>query len=224
MAHNAGLERGNLTSVEKTNRLVVDALSVNVAIEPTSSFFELFLREVLFDLEFCLYESQFECIYQGKPLVLSLKVKRPIETDCIFRMTRDTVILFSKAVNTKITRFDDIGGLNEEVDAIRSMIEVPLFSPQVFTQYGLRPPKGLLLYGPPGTGKTMIARAVADQMNAHAIIINGPELMSQNYGETQERLNQVFLEARENAPTIIFMDELDAMCAKREHVRPTDLE
>ncbi|XP_064200064.1 ATPase family gene 2 protein homolog A isoform X2 [Anguilla rostrata] len=109
-----------------------------------------------------------------------------------------------------------IGGLSAQLGAIRETIELPLKHPEIFRSYGIPPPRGVLLYGPPGTGKTMIGRAIANEVGAHMIVINGPEIMSKFYGETEARLRQIFAEAAQRQPAVIFIDELDALCPKRE--------
>ncbi|ALV63161.1 Cell division protein FtsH [Thermococcus sp. 2319x1] len=114
--------------------------------------------------------------------------------------------------------YEDIGGLKEAIQKIREMVELPLKHPELFERLGIEPPKGVLLYGPPGTGKTLLAKAVANEANAHFIAINGPEIMSKYYGESEERLREIFKEAEENAPSIIFIDEIDAIAPKREEV------
>ncbi|KAM3612819.1 uncharacterized protein V6R79_015152 [Siganus canaliculatus] len=116
---------------------------------------------------------------------------------------------------SKVT-YDMIGGLSSQLDVIRETIELPLKHPELFSNYGIPPPRGVLLYGPPGTGKTMIGRAIANEVGAHMIVINGPEIMSKFYGETEARLRQIFSEASQRQPAIIFIDELDALCPKRE--------
>ncbi len=112
--------------------------------------------------------------------------------------------------------YEDIGGLKDAIQKIREMVELPLKHPELFERLGIEPPKGVLLYGPPGTGKTLLAKAVANEANAHFIAINGPEIMSKFYGESEERLRDVFKEAQENAPSVIFIDEIDAIAPKRE--------
>jgi len=114
--------------------------------------------------------------------------------------------------------YEDIGDLHEAKQKIREMVELPLKHPELFRRLGIEPPKGLLLYGPPGTGKTLLAKAVANESGAHFIAINGPEIMSKFYGESEARLREVFREAEENAPAIIFIDEIDAIAPKREEV------
>ena len=114
--------------------------------------------------------------------------------------------------------YEDIGGLGHEIHRIREMIELPLKHPEVFERLGIDAPKGVLLYGPPGCGKTLIARAVANETDAHFITINGPEIIHKFYGESEARLRQIFEEAKKHAPSIIFLDEIDAIAPKREHV------
>jgi transitional endoplasmic reticulum ATPase len=117
----------------------------------------------------------------------------------------------------KIT-YEDIGGLQEEIRKIREMVELPLKYPELFERLGVEAPKGVLLYGPPGTGKTLLAKAVANETNATFFSISGPEIMSKFYGESEERLREIFRQAEENAPSIIFIDEIDAIAPKREEV------
>ena len=114
--------------------------------------------------------------------------------------------------------YEDIGGLKNEVKKIREMVEIPLKRPELFKQLGISAPKGVLLHGPPGTGKTLLAKAVANETNAHFIVINGPEIMSKYVGGSEEQLRELFEEAEENSPSIIFIDELDAIAPKREEV------
>ena len=114
--------------------------------------------------------------------------------------------------------YEDIGGLRNEVQKVREMIELPLRHPEIFDRIGIEAPKGVLLHGPPGTGKTLLAKAVANETNANFYSISGPEIMSKFYGESEERLREVFKEAEENAPSIIFIDEIDSIAPKREEV------
>ena len=115
--------------------------------------------------------------------------------------------------------YDDIGGLGSTVDQVREMVELPLRHPELFQRLGIDPPKGVLLYGPPGTGKTRLARAVANETEAQFFHIAGPEIMGQHYGESEQRLRQVFQEAQQNAPAIIFIDEIDSIAPKREETK-----
>lgn len=115
--------------------------------------------------------------------------------------------------------YEDIGGLEEEIKKVREMIELPLKHPEIFERLGVEPPKGVLLHGPPGTGKTLLAKAVANETNAHFILINGPEIMSKYYGQSEENLRKKFEDAEKNAPSIIFIDEIDAIATKREETK-----
>lgn len=116
------------------------------------------------------------------------------------------------------TTYEDIGGLHEEIRRVREMVELPLRHPELFQRLGIDPPKGVLLHGPPGCGKTLLARAVANESEAYFLSINGPEIMSKFYGESEARMREMFEKAQENAPSILFIDELDAIAPKREEV------
>ncbi len=116
------------------------------------------------------------------------------------------------------TTYEDIGGLHEEIQRVREMVELPLRHPELFQRLGIEPPKGVLLHGPPGCGKTLLARAVANESEANFYSINGPEIMSKFYGESEARLREIFQQAQQNSPSIIFVDELDAIAPKREEV------
>jgi len=131
------------------------------------------------------------------------------------------VSVSSKAVNMPEEKvidvtYEDIGGLKEELTKIREMIELPLKHPEIFERLGVEPPKGILLYGPPGTGKTLLAKAVANETDANFILLNGPEVMSKFYGESEKKIRDIFNEAEKSAPAIIFIDEIDAIAPKRE--------
>jgi transitional endoplasmic reticulum ATPase len=115
-------------------------------------------------------------------------------------------------------KYEDIGGLEAELQRIREMIELPMKYPDLFARLRIEPPKGVLLYGPPGTGKTLIARAVASEVEAHFIHLSGPEIIHKFYGESEAKLREVFDEAQRRAPSIIFLDELDAIAPKRADV------
>jgi transitional endoplasmic reticulum ATPase len=126
----------------------------------------------------------------------------------------------AKALALEVPRvtYEDIGGLNDEIRKVREMIELPLRYPELFERLGVEAPKGVLLHGPPGTGKTLLAKAVASETNANFSSISGPEIMSKFYGESEGRLREIFDHAQENAPSVIFIDELDSIAPKREEV------
>lgn len=134
------------------------------------------------------------------------------------------VSLSSKAVelsDEKIPEitYEDIGGLTGEIKKIRELVEIPLKHPEIFERLGIEPPKGILLHGPPGTGKTLLAKAVANESDANFILLNGPEIMSKFYGESEKKIRDIFEEAEKTAPAIIFIDEIDAIAPKREDVQ-----
>jgi len=115
--------------------------------------------------------------------------------------------------------YEDVGGMTEEIKKVREMVEVPLKHPEIFEKLGIEPPRGVLLTGPPGTGKTLLAKAVASETDANFILLNGPEIMSKFYGESEKKIRDIFEDAEKNAPSIIFFDEIDAIAPKREEVQ-----
>ncbi len=143
----------------------------------------------------------------------------------IVKVTTDTeIVIKDEAVaeedvgQSEGITYEDVGGIGQQLLKVREMIELPLKHPELFRRLGIDPPKGVLLHGPPGTGKTMIAKAVATEVNAHFKSINGPEIISKYYGESEKQLREIFDEAADNAPAIIFIDEIDSICPKREDV------
>jgi len=156
----------------------------------------------------------------GHPVQFTVMKTRP---HGVVRLTYDTKlqILAEPAPEAKgvpRTTYEDIGGLKEEIQRLREMVELPMRHPEIFQRLGIDPPKGVLLHGPPGCGKTLLARAVANESDANFFSINGPEIMSKFYGESEARLREIFQQAEKNAPAIIFIDELDAIAPKREEV------
>jgi transitional endoplasmic reticulum ATPase len=126
----------------------------------------------------------------------------------------------TKAVDASVplVTYDELGGLKNEVQKIREMVELPMRHPELFEKIGVEAPKGVLLYGPPGTGKTLLAKAVAGETNAHFISLSGPEIMGKYYGESEERIREIFTQAKESSPSIIFIDEIDSIAPKRDEV------
>ncbi len=150
-------------------------------------------------------------------IVTSTKPNKPVivTENTIFKLGNMT-----KAVDASIPRitYDDLGGLKNEIQKIREMVELPMRHPELFEKIGVEAPKGVLLYGPPGTGKTLLAKAVAGETNANFTSLSGPEIMGKFYGESEERIRDIFKQAEENAPSIIFIDEIDSIAPKREEV------
>ncbi|NWS33389.1 SPAT5 protein, partial [Polioptila caerulea] len=157
-------------------------------------------------------------------LPLTGKIGAISNTDCFYFISSRTKINFIEPKTSvaadgesesRVT-YDMIGGLSSQLRTIRETVELPLKRPELLKSYGIPPSRGVLLYGPPGTGKTMIAKAIANEVGAHVTVINGPEIISKFYGESESRLRQIFAEASLRRPSIIFIDELDALCPKRE--------
>ena len=151
---------------------------------------------------------------------LRLIVENLKPSDRIVKVTRDTIIRVNKRVavlnvSGGVVTYDDVGGLTDEIQRIREMVELPLKHPELFHRLNIDPPKGVLFYGPSGTGKTLMAKAVSQESSANFITINGPEIMSKFYGASEGRLREIFRDAEENAPSIIFIDEIDSIAPKR---------
>ena len=152
-------------------------------------------------------------------VALKTEPKGPVIMDESTRVIyRDHPVRGFEKVGKAGVTYEDIGGLKEELQKVREIIELPLKYPELFKRLGIEPPKGVLLYGPPGTGKTLIAKAVANEIGASFFTINGPEIMSKFYGESEQRLREIFEEAKQNAPSIIFIDEIDSIAPRREDV------
>ena len=155
-------------------------------------------------------------VTQIKFVVVSTTPSQPV------RITENTEVTLSpKAVEVSEEKvpeinYEDIGGLDDAIKKIRELVEIPMKHPEIFERLGIEPPKGILLHGPPGTGKTLLAKAVANESEANFILLNGPEIMSKFYGESEKKIRDIFEEAEKTAPTIIFIDEIDAIAPKRE--------
>ncbi|MFB6246519.1 MAG: CDC48 family AAA ATPase [Candidatus Pacearchaeota archaeon] len=140
------------------------------------------------------------------------------------KITENTeIVMNSQAVegseqDTPSVNYEDIGGLTDEVKKIREMVEIPMKHPEIFNKLGIEPPKGVLMHGPSGTGKTLLAKAVASETDANFVLLNGPEIMSKYYGESEKKIRNIFEEAEKNSPSIIFIDEIDAIASNREEV------
>ncbi len=150
-------------------------------------------------------------------VVTSTKPSKPV---IVTEKTIFKLGVMTKAVDASVPRitYDELGGLKNEVLKIREMVELPMRHPELFEKIGVEAPKGVLLYGPPGTGKTLLAKAVAGETNAHFISLSGPEIMGKYYGESEGKLREIFTQAEENAPSIIFIDEIDSIAPKRDEV------
>src|SRR5574337_87605 len=156
----------------------------------------------------------------GKTQLIVTSTTPPSKPVIVTESTEFKLGTMAKAIDKSVRRitYDDLGGLKKEVQKIREMAELPMLHPELFEKLGVEPPKVVLLYGPPGTGKTLLAKAVSGETNSHFISLSGPEIMAKHYGESEERLREIFKQAEENAPSIIFIDEIDSIAPKREEV------
>ncbi len=158
----------------------------------------------------------FSGFHQLRFMIVSTNPAQPcIITENTELMVNQKAVEISEEKVFDVT-YEDIGGLSEEIKKIREMVELPLKHPEIFTRLGIEPPKGVLLHGPPGTGKTLLAKAVANESDANFILLNGPEVMSKFYGESEKNIKRIFEDAEKNSPSIIFIDEIDAIAPKRE--------
>ncbi|CAI2176407.1 19478_t:CDS:10 [Funneliformis geosporum] len=237
---NANLEVGDIAILSRIKGFIVNASRIvlkplrNVDF-PIDQMLNIFAKEILIDLKYLMKGNRVEFQYHGTIRCFHVEEIKPVKDENVigdgfleiglYPVCRDTSVVIlphnvskDRNVNDKVPEvgYDSIGGLSEQIKIIREMVETPLKNPEIFTQFGLRPPKGILLYGPPGTGKTLIARAVASETESHVICVNGPEIISKFYGETEAKLRNIFDQATENAPSIIFIDEVDALCPKRD--------
>ncbi|KAE8216408.1 hypothetical protein CF327_g428 [Tilletia walkeri] len=191
-------------------------------------------KEALVDTTYALFGDRFVLRLQGSSYIAELasavnESGSAIDSASVLRISRATSIGLEQgsketvpqdpSVTTGLDQgrsYEDLGGLDRQVEEIRELVELPLRRPELFSQYGLRPPKGVLLFGPPGTGKTTLARLAAASVNAHVLVINGPELSSSFHGETEQRLRAVFAEAKRRSPCVIVIDEIDALAPRRD--------
>ena len=156
----------------------------------------------------------------GNPIIFNVSKTKPKGIAIIDDDTDITILqepLIERKVSSTVT-YDEIGGLKEEIRRLREIVELPLRHPEIFQRLGIEAPSGIMMHGPPGCGKTLLAKALANECEANFFSVNGPEIMNKYYGETEAKLREIFKEARENAPSIIFIDEIDAIAPKREEV------
>jgi transitional endoplasmic reticulum ATPase len=216
--NNAGVAIGDTVVVRKIKAVPAEKVIV-APLETIPSIDERYLADALESVPLIKGDNVMVPYFGGR-LTFQVIGVTPV-ADAIL-VTQKTVFQISEKgeVARGITNvaYEDIGGLKEEIQKVREMIELPLRHPEIFEKLGIEAPKGVLLYGPPGTGKTLLAKAVANETNAHFISISGPEIMSKFYGESEARLREIFKEAKEKAPSIIFIDEIDSIAPKREEV------
>jgi transitional endoplasmic reticulum ATPase len=197
-------------------KVVFASLSESVVISPRQLNTLLENRVVTKDdiLSFYSYNKKYDMIViDFQPRIDAVRIHLGTEIKLSEKTHKELV----EREKTRVS-YEDIGGLADEIQRIREMIELPMKHPELFLRIGIDPPKGVLLHGPPGTGKTLLARAVAFETDAHFITISGPEIMSKFYGQSEQNLRNIFEEAKKNAPSIIFIDELDSIAPKRGEV------
>ncbi len=217
---NAGVGMGDKVIVRKANAKVATLvklapLSFTITVDPG---FVNFVKRRLTDMPVVEGDNVMIPVL-GQAIPFTVIATKPAGVVIISEST-NLVILEKPAEQARVPRvtYEDIGGLKDAIEKIREMVELPLKHPELFKRLGIEPPKGVLLYGPPGCGKTLLAKAVANETDAYFIAINGPEIMSKFYGESEQKLREVFEEAKQHAPAIIFIDEIDAIAPKREEV------
>ncbi len=219
---NAGVALNEYVSIRRAdvkNASVISLAPTDVRLSYVDDEFISYVRDKLLDKPIVAGEIVPIQVFGGETLHLTVVQTRP---GGVVIVREDTKLeIEEKPTEARVVprvTYEDIGGLKEAIQRIREMVELPLRHPELFERLGIEPPKGVLLYGPPGCGKTLLAKAVANEADANFLTINGPEIMSKFYGESEERLRQVFKEAQEKAPSIVFIDEVDAIAPKREEV------
>ncbi|MHA2007970.1 MAG: CDC48 family AAA ATPase [Promethearchaeota archaeon] len=203
---------------ETAQNIVLAPSSVKIRNNPR---FESFVKRKLHNHPVTVDDFIFISIGISREIAFKVISMRPTGV-CIIK--QETVLNISEKITEDVETgagyitYEDVGGLDREIQRVREMVELPLRHPSLFKRLGIDPPKGVLLRGPPGCGKTLLAKAVANESEAHFISINGPEVMSKFYGESEKKLRKIFIEAEEKSPSIIFIDEIDAIAPKRETV------
>src|SRR5437867_5112966 len=218
LRNNAGVAIGDTVEITKIKAVPAEKIMV-APLEAIPSIDERYLADALESVPLIKGDNVMVPYFGGR---LTFQVIGVTPAADAVLVTQKTVFHIAEKGETlrgvpQVT-YEDIGGLTDEIKKVREMIELPLRHPEIFEKLGIEAPKGVLLYGPPGTGKTLLAKAVANESNAHFISISGPEIMSKFYGESEARLREIFKEAKEKSPSIIFIDEIDSIAPKREEV------
>jgi len=218
MRNNAGVAIGDTINVKKIKAVPAEKVIVS-PLETIPPIDERYLADALESTPLVKGDNVMVPYFGGRLTFQVVGVTPPADAVLVTNKTLFTIT--EKDADLRgmpHVSYEDIGGLRDEMQKVREMIELPLRHPEIFEKLGIEAPKGVLLFGPPGTGKTLLAKAVASESNAHFISISGPEIMSKFYGESEARLREIFKEARDKAPSIIFIDEIDSIAPKREEV------
>jgi transitional endoplasmic reticulum ATPase len=219
--NNAGVAIGDTVVVRKIKAVPAEKVIV-APLEAVPPIDERYLADALEDVPMIKGDNVMVPYFGGRLTFQVIGVSPPASDAVLvsqktqFNITTSSDVL--RGAGTQGVAYEDIGGLKDVIQRVRETIELPLRHPEIFEKLGIEAPKGVLLHGPPGTGKTLLAKAVANESNSHFISISGPEIMSKFYGESEARLREIFKEAREKAPSIIFVDEIDSIAPKREEV------
>jgi transitional endoplasmic reticulum ATPase len=216
--NNAGIAIGDVVIVKLIKAPPADKVVV-APLEAVPPIDERYLADALESIPVTKGDNVMVPYFGGRLTFQVVGISPSVEAALI---TQRTAFVISEKRETargvSQVAYEDIGGIKDEIRKVRETIELPLRHPELFEKLGVEAPKGVLLYGPPGTGKTLLAKAVANESSAHFIPIGGPEIMSKFYGESEARLREIFKEAKEKAPTIVFIDEIDSIAPKREEV------
>ena len=218
--NNAGVAIGDTVVVRKIKAVPAEKVIV-APLEAIPQIDERYLADALESVPLIKGDNVMVPYFGGR-LTFQVIGVTPQTSDAVLITQKTTFHIAERGSalrgGTAQVAYEDIGGLKEEIQKVREMIELPLRHPEIFEKLGIEAPKGILLHGPPGTGKTLLAKAVASESNSHFISISGPEIMSKFYGESEARIREIFKEAKEKSPSIIFIDEIDSIAPKREEV------
>ena len=216
--NNSGIAIGDSISVKKIKAVAADKIVV-APLEAIPPIDERYLADALESVPLIKGDNVMVPYFGGRLTFQIIGITPNADAVLVTQKTAFTIAEKGETLRgVPQVSYEDIGGLTDEIKKVREMIELPLRHPEIFEKLGIEAPKGVLLYGPPGTGKTLLAKAVANESNAHFISISGPEIMSKFYGESEARLREIFKEAREKSPSIVFVDEIDSIAPKREEV------
>jgi transitional endoplasmic reticulum ATPase len=219
--NNAGIAIGDAINAKKIKAVPAEKVVIS-PLEAIPPIDERYLADALESMPLIKGDNVMVPYFGGRLTFQIVAITPPPAADAASLVTNKTAFTITEKDEAlrgmPQVSYEDIGGLRDEMQKVREMIELPLRHPEIFEKLGIEAPKGVLLFGPPGTGKTLLAKAVASESNSHFISISGPEIMSKFYGESEARLREIFKEARDKAPTIIFIDEIDSIAPKREEV------
>lgn len=218
--HNIGAGIGEKVQIKPVNAVVAEQIVLSPVEKISVEGLQEYMSTLYEGHVFTSGDTIIVNTHLGGKTQLVVTSTTPSKPVIVSRNTTFKLGSMTQAVDNTIPRitYDDLGGLKKEVQKIREMVELPMRHPELFDKMGIDAPKGVLLYGPPGTGKTLLAKAVAGETNAHFTSLSGPEIIGKYYGESEERLRDIFKQAEENTPSIIFIDEVDSIAPKRDEV------